>query len=184
MKRCLGWLALSFLVSLTAHAEKSAVAPEVAAKLRAAEPSAPWGNGWSEKADVTCHGQKDILVVAHDAHKVWLGVVRTAQYTTHAQTIVAQWPIAHGNQAAFCAAPTKIEVYPRICKNEDGPLKDCKPISGCMAFTLADSECGGINFYWEDAKHTLRWWRRSPSAIQNIRAREPKEINRRTDKAL
>ena len=160
MTRHLGWIAMALLVSLAAHAQKSSVVPEVAAKLHAAEPSAPWSGGWSEKADVTCHGQKDILVVAHDAHKVWLGVVRTAQFTSHAQTLVSEWPIDRTGQSSFCAAPVKIEFYPRSCKNEDGPLASCKPIAGCMAFTLVDSACDGFNFYWDHDKHGFRWWRR------------------------
>ena len=169
--RRFGWIVMALVAPLAAHAQKTPVVPEVAAKLRAADASAPWSGGFSEKADVTCHGQKDIIVVTHDAHRVWLGIVRTAQYTTHAQTIVSQWPIAHGNRGALCAAPTKVEFYPRSCRNEDGRLTGCKPIAGCMAFTLPDGECGGFNFYWDDARHMLRWWRRgSPPAIQNIRA--------------
>ena len=160
MRRLLGWLVIAFLAPSAAHAEKTTILPEVEAKLHAADPSAPWSTGWSEKADVTCHGQKDIIVVAHDVHKVWLGVVRTAQYTQHAQTLVSVWPIGQGDQASFCAAPTKIEVYPRTCKNEDGPLQGCKPIEGCMAFTLTGSECSGFNFYWDNTRHALRWWRR------------------------
>ena len=160
MARHLGWMVMALLAPLAAHAEKIPVAPEVAAKLHAADPSAPWGSGWSERADVTCHGQKDILVVTHDAHKVWLGIVRTAQYTTHAQTMALQWPLAHGIQDAFCAVPTKIAFYPRTCKEDDGRLPGCKPIPGCMAFSIAGDERDGLNFYWDAAKHGLRWWRR------------------------
>jgi len=153
-------MTLALLLPLAAHAERSPVAPEVAAKLHAADPSAPWSGGWSEKADVTCHGQKDIIVVTHDAHKVWLGIVRTAQYTTHAQTMILEWPLARGVQSAFCAAPTGIEFYARTCKTDGGPLQGCKPIQGCMAFSIKDAECDGLNFYWDDKKHALRWWRR------------------------
>jgi hypothetical protein len=160
MTRRFGWLAMALLAPPVAQAERIPVAPEVAEKLHEAAPSVPWGSGWAEKADVTCHGQKDIVVVAHDDHTVWLGVVRTAKYTTHAQTMVSQWPIGRADQGSFCAAPTRIEVYSRTCKNEDGPLKGCKPFPGCMAFTLADTACDGFNFYWDDEKHTLRWWRR------------------------
>ena len=160
MRWHLVWIVMALLVPLAAHAQKSVVAPEVAAKLHAADPSAPWSSGWSEKADVTCHGQKDIVVVAHDAHKVWLGILRTAQYTTHAQTMVLHWPLAHGVQSAFCAVPTKIEFYPRTCEGDDGPLQGCKPIAGCMAFSIDDDECDGLNFYWDAGKHGLSWWRR------------------------
>jgi len=160
MTRRFAAMVLALLVPLTAYAQKTPVAPEVAAKLHAADPSAPWGSGWSEKADVTCHGQKDIIVVAHDAHTVWLGIVRTAQYTTHAQTLVLGWPLADDTQAAFCAVPTKIAFYPRTCKGDDGQLQGCKPIPGCMAFSIDDGECDGLNFYWDAGKHGLRWRRR------------------------
>ena len=160
MKRRLEWIAMALLAPLAAHAQRSAVEPEVAAKLHAADPSAPWSNGWSEKADVTCHGQKDILVVAHNAHKVWLGIIRTAQYTSHAQTMVLKWPIVRATQGALCAIPKKIEFYPRTCAGDAGPLPGCKPMAGCMAFSIEDEECDGLNFYWDAGKHGLRWWRR------------------------
>jgi hypothetical protein len=160
MKRFVICAVSSLLLIATTQAQKASLPANAVAALHAAAPSISWDHALSATADVTCHGQNDTIAVGHDEHNMWLGVIPGSRAKRRPHALVQSWPVGVPAQNAMCAMPVRIELYPRTCDNQNGPLEGCKPIKGCIAFSLADDQCDGLNFYWSDSEHRLMWWRR------------------------
>jgi hypothetical protein len=126
--------------------------------LRGAAPQATWEDSLTLKADVTCDGQEDVVVVGRGADAVWLGVVEKSKPT--AAPLAVRFAIGAKDQGAFCGKPKKIEKTEISCTNEGGKLPGCVPVKGCSAFTVVEDSCDPFHFYWDSERQSLTWWRR------------------------
>lgn len=127
--------------------------------LMSKAPSAMWDENQSVRADVTCDGVEDVVMLGHEKDVAWLGVVPGSS-GKQLEPIVGSFPISAGSQGSFCAQPAQIEIYEIYCENEDGALPGCKYIKGCQAFSVIDHACDSFRFYWDSDQERLTWWRR------------------------
>ncbi|TAK99077.1 MAG: hypothetical protein EPO08_17395 [Rhodospirillaceae bacterium] len=128
--------------------------------LEAEVPEATWDQKTAVKADVTCDGANDTLVLGSEKDTVWIGVVPGPGKTSaKLKPLAWNFPISAGNQGSFCARPVRIVPYDHVCENDAyGKMGDCKPIKGCKDFAVVDDTCDSFNFYWNtDGKFSL--WR-------------------------
>ena len=134
--------------------------------LQADKPKVLWQAKSITRADVSCDGQPDILVLGRekgagsDKGKVWLGVVEGRAGNQFGPISSFEFAVKPDAQDAFCQLPVRIEVVPLICDNEDGALPGCKPSKTCKSFALLDDACDSFNFYWDSEQKKLVYWRR------------------------
>lgn len=130
--------------------------------LRGAAPQASWDDPLTLKADVTCDGQPDTVVIGRGADAVWLGVVEKSKPTAAPLAVRFALGAMGGakDQGAFCGKPTKIEKTDIVCSNEAGKLPGCVEVKGCSAFTVVEESCDPFHFYWDSERQSLTWWRR------------------------
>ncbi len=126
--------------------------------LRGAAPQASWDDALTLKADVTCDGQQDVVVVGRQADAVWLGVVEKSRPGT--APLVVRFPVGAKDQGTFCSKPTKITKTEMVCANEGGKLPGCVPVKNCAAFDVVEASCDPFHFYWDSERNSLTWWRR------------------------
>jgi len=146
-------------VSLTAYGENAPLDPDVLSALHVAAPSASWDHALSATGNVMCDGKTETIVVGSEGDVIWLGVVPPPNGKNQRKAMTINWPTTAGVQAAMCAKPVRIELYPLACDTENGRLPGCKPAKYCQAFSIAGDECDPINVYWDSDKHRLTWWR-------------------------
>lgn len=127
--------------------------------LRSKAPGAMWDEGISVRADVTCDGVADVVMVGHETNVAWIGVVPGLS-SEQSEPIASSFPIGTHSQGSFCSKPVKIEAYPITCEDEDGALPGCQPVKDCQAFSVIDDACDSFHFYWDSDQKRLTWWRR------------------------
>lgn len=128
--------------------------------LKALAPKAKWNQKSAVKADVTCDGVEDTVMLGYAKGYVWIGLVPgSAKDGPKIRPSAGMYPIGHGAQDAFCDRPTRIETSSHTCDSDYGALKNCKPIPECKDFAVIDSECDSFNFFWDDKQQSLSWWR-------------------------
>jgi len=147
---CIGAI---YLASATAQVSKTEVP---VSELRKSHPTVKWNSKSATVADVTCDGKPDTVVLGSENNDVVIGIVSGVHSD---KTQAFSFPVHGGTQNGFCAFPTRIEVSPRDCLSEGGPLPGCKPIKGCRAFTVIDNDCDPFNFYWDSSRKSFAWWR-------------------------
>ena len=147
------------LLVLSASAQEGRLADAVEV-LRNENPDVIWDPQSSVSADVSCDGIADTAVVGYQKHAVWLGVVFGSKSPRTSKPTVLRFELGKEAQNSFCAMPVSIEVRPIDCTTEDGPLPGCRPIKGCMAFSMVDERCDSHHFYWDSIQKSLAWWRR------------------------
>jgi hypothetical protein len=129
--------------------------------LRKAKREVNWDAKTAVVADVTCDRVPDTIVVGYERDAVWLGVVPGPGTNKSAKLSTMRFPVGTQSQDSFCAVPVHVETYPIACEDEDiGVLPGCKPVKGCLAFSLDDDKCDSFHFYWESSQKALAWWRR------------------------
>tara|TARA_R110000868_G_scaffold47339_4_gene155371 strand:- start:1492 stop:1980 length:489 start_codon:yes stop_codon:yes gene_type:complete len=158
----LGFVCISLLLILSASKDEALSENSIVSEnLNAAAPEASWDNALFDEFDVTCDGNPDAIAVSTADKTVWLGVVQNSNAQTSSATTIMRFSIGAESQNSFCARPLRIVSYPVVCEDEDiGVLPGCKPIKGCIAFSIADDECDSFNFYWNSEQNSLVWWRR------------------------
>lgn len=126
---------------------------------RRLKPSVTWDPKSVVRADVTCDGQLDAILLGRDKSTVWVAVISSDKPETNRRNLM-QFAVGPGIQAALCTLSAKIETYPIDCETEDGPLEGCKPSLSCSAFAVVDDECDSLRFFWHSNRKRLVWWRR------------------------
>ncbi len=157
MKKLLSFTALVTVLGLLAACGKSDE-KQAQDMLRGAAPQASWDDALTLKADVTCDGQPDVIVIGRQPDAVWLGMVEKSKPTS--TPLVVRFAIGPKDPASFCSKPKKIEETAISCENEGGKLPGCVPVQGCKAFTVVEDTCDPFHFYWDSERKSLTWWRR------------------------
>ena len=155
--------ASTVLVLLASQAGLSTAAgPSAGIKaLREVKREVNWDAKTAVVADVTCDGVPDAVVVGYERDAVWLGAVPGTRSNKSAKLTTTRFSVGKQTQDSFCAVPVRVEVYPIECEDEEiGTLPGCKPVKGCLAFSLVDDSCDSFHFYWDSSQKALTWWRR------------------------
>jgi len=126
---------------------------------RRLEPSVKWDAASLVRADVTCDGKADGILLGRDNSTVWVAVISSDKPEANRRNLM-QFALGPGTQAALCALPATIETYPIECETESGPLEGCKPSSSCRGFSVVDGQCDSLHFYWHSGRKRIVWWRR------------------------
>lgn len=128
--------------------------------LKAEAPTATWDGKTSVRADVTCDGVEDTVMLGQSAETVWIGIVPgSAKGTPKAKPIAQSFPIGAHSQDSFCAHPVRIKLFNHDCDGgEYGALENCKPANACKDISVEDDECDPFNFFWT-TKSQFSWWR-------------------------
>lgn len=126
---------------------------------RRLKPSVKWDAASLVRADVTCDGKADGILLGRDNSTVWAAVISSDKPEVNRRNLM-QFALGPGTQAALCALPATIETYPIECETESGPLEGCKPSPSCRGFSVVDGQCDSLHFYWHSGLKRIVWWRR------------------------
>jgi len=119
-----------------------------------------WNTKLSVKADLSCRGVGDTVVVGTSKDFVWIGIVYGQKDgDAPIKPYINFFPVTAGEQGALCAMPVRIQTSDHDCNNESGELPDCQPVKGCKDFSVIDDTCDPLNFYWNTKYRAMSWWR-------------------------
>ena len=140
-------------LTVSAGAQQS---PGAAYQLQKSNPSVEWNKATAKVADVDCDGKPDSIMLGSEPNSVVVGLVFG---DSDKKPQVLRFQVRRDTQDGFCGIPSTIETSPLKCESDGGSLPGCKPIKGCMAFSVRDPECDSLNFYWDATHSMLAWWR-------------------------
>ena len=129
------WLVVGCAV---AHADDRTKMSAALKSLQKARANVQWDPTSEVRADVTCDGIPDAVVLGHRKDEVWVGVVSGASGETP-RAISMRLHVGNHSQDSLCQLPVRLETYPIECENENGYLPGCRRIKSCQAFSVIDA---------------------------------------------
>ena len=144
-------------VAIGCHADS--LQDQMLAYLKQAKPNVQWDAKSGVTANFDGSQKSGGAMLGYAGNKVTLAI-QTGSGAKGRRFQYLDFSVGPGTQAAVCAAPAKLEVYPLDCTTEDGTLPGCKATARMSGLSIVDGECDSIHLYWSHSSKSMQWWRR------------------------